>query len=102
MEQWRTAGVRSVHHYGDRAERPIAYDLIADGLRYEGYPDARQPTLIVHGRHDTVVDPALSVAFARGRPNVELVLVDSDHQLLDVLDPIWERVGPFLEAGRRR
>ena len=51
---------------------------------------------MIHGRHDQSVDHRLSVRFAEGRPNVELILYDSDHQLLDVLEPMWERVREFV------
>jgi pimeloyl-ACP methyl ester carboxylesterase len=99
MARWRSEGTRRVYHYGERAERDVAYDLVADGLAYEDFPDVRQPALVVHGRGDAVVAPALSVDFARSRPNVDLVVLDSDHQLLDVLEPIWDRARPFLEIN---
>jgi hypothetical protein len=47
---------------------------------------------------DDAVDYRLSERFAEGRPNVELLLVDSDHQLLDVLDLMWDRVEAFLRG----
>ena len=96
MRQWRERGWRPVYHYGENQERRIGYSLVADGLQYEEYPEVRQPALVMHGRRDQDVDHQLSVRFAEGRPNAELVLYDSDHQLLDVLEPMWERVRDFV------
>ena len=95
MQEWQKLGWRPVYHYGEEREAWIGYDLVADGLKYEEYPEVRQPTLIFHGRRDESVDYRLSVEFARTRPNVELVLMDSDHQLLDQLEAIGGRTQQF-------
>jgi hypothetical protein len=96
LARWRATGWREFHHYGEERPRPLSIALFDDAATYEPFPDVRVPTLVLHGRHDTVVDPALSVAFARGRPHVERELLDSDHELRDVLDPMWERIRKFL------
>jgi hypothetical protein len=36
--------------------------------------------------------------FAAGRPDRELVVYDSDHQLTDVTPHLWERTRRFLAA----
>lgn len=92
MTQWKQQGWRSVFHYGEEREARISYDLVADGLQYPDFPDVRQPTIVFHGRRDESVDCRLSVEFARTWPNVELVLMDSDHQLLDQLEAIREKL----------
>ena len=96
MREWRERGWRPIYHYGEKQERRIGYGLLGDGLQYEEFPEVRQAALVIHGRHDQSVDHRLSVRFAEGRPNVELILYDSDHQLLDVLEPMWERVREFV------
>ena len=45
---------------------------------------------------DEVVPAALSEAFAKGHPNVELRLFDSGHELTDVLDELWASTAEFL------
>lgn len=95
MREWKTQGWRAVHHYGENRDARIGYGLVADGLGYEEFPDVKQPALVLHGRRDESVDYRLSERFAQGRPNVELIIYDSDHQLLDVLEPMWERVRRF-------
>jgi pimeloyl-ACP methyl ester carboxylesterase len=97
MGEWQRLGYREVFHYGENRQARISYNLIADGLQYEEFPDVRCPALVIHGRRDESVDYQLSVRFCEGRSNAELVLYDSDHQLLDMLDPMWERVRAFLE-----
>ena len=96
MAEWRRTGFLPVFHYGEKAERRVGYQLIEDGSRYEDYPDVKQPCLIYHGLGDDVVPAAVSKAFARARPNVELHLEDSDHELVSVLEALWPRVRDFL------
>jgi pimeloyl-ACP methyl ester carboxylesterase len=96
MEEWKGAGWLEFYHYADQRERRVGYQLIEDGLRYEDYPDVDQPALVFHGKDDAVVPAAYSVEFAASRRNVQLRLVDSDHELLDVRDLMWEEVRRFL------
>ena len=55
------------------------------------------PILIFQGRRDTAVSPAAVESWARSRPNVELHLLDDDHQLTSSLDYIWQETRRFLE-----
>ena len=57
----------------------------------------KQPTLVFHGRMDETVKPELSTEFAWSRANVQLQFLDSDHQMLDVVETIWERVAMFYQ-----
>lgn len=85
-----------VFHYGDNRLRRVHYRLIEDALRYPATPEFSQPAVIFHGTHDDVVPVEYSRAFAKGRPNVRLTEVDSDHELLNVLDRIADEAVPFL------
>ena len=69
-----------------------------DSLRYNPF-DATfsQPTLIFHGIRDTSVDPRTVEAFARGRPNITLSLLEDGHQLIASLPRVWDGVSSFLE-----
>ena len=95
MDAWKQSGEMPVYHYGLGAMSSIGYGFFEDALRHEPFPAAPQPTVIFHGRNDELVDPQVSVQYARGKPQVRLELVDSDHQLLDVLEPIGERMLRF-------
>jgi len=67
-----------------------------DAHGYEGFPDVRQPTLIFHGQHDDVVPVADSLAFAASRPHVEVEVLESDHELGNVLEHMGNRAVAFL------
>jgi pimeloyl-ACP methyl ester carboxylesterase len=93
---WRETGFLDVYHYGERRNRRLGYTLLADALHYDDFPDFRQPALLFHGLHDAVVAPRLSATFAASHPNARLRLLDSDHELLNVLELIWQEAGRFL------
>jgi pimeloyl-ACP methyl ester carboxylesterase len=96
MERWRETGSMDVYHYGLRRNCRLGYGLMADAARYEDQPEFGQPALIFHGAHDDVVPARYSEAFAAGRGNVRLEIVDSGHDLLNVLDYMLRRVAAFL------
>jgi pimeloyl-ACP methyl ester carboxylesterase len=96
MEEWKRTGVLQVFHYAEGRTMDLGYQLIEDASRYESYPDVQQPTLIFHGKNDTVVPADLSMVFARQHRRVKLRLLDSDHELLNVLDDIWIETEEFL------
>ena len=96
LAQWRTTGTMDVFHYGQNRNCRLSYTLLEDGARYEDYPDFRQPALIFHGAHDDVVPARYSQEFAAAHPNVTLEVVDSGHELLNVLDDIAPNVERFL------
>jgi uncharacterized protein len=85
-----------VFHYGDNEVRRVHYGLIEDALRFPSAPDFTQPAWIFHGIHDDVVPIEYSREFAAAHGNVRLTELDSDHQLLDVLDRIIGEAVPFL------
>ncbi len=101
FERWRATGRLPVMHYGFGETRDLNFEWIEDGVHYEDYPSFRQPAIIFHGRHDDVVPYGYSQLFAEQHENVELRLLDSDHELIDVLDPIWEAARRFLENPDR-
>ncbi|MBZ5607793.1 MAG: alpha/beta fold hydrolase [Acidobacteriia bacterium] len=101
MEKWRTSGSLEVFHYGEGRAVPVGYQLIEDAQPYEDYPAASQPVLIFHGQNDTVVPPEYSVEFARRHPRATLRLMNSDHELLNVLDDMWMETEAFLFGGQR-
>ena len=96
FEQWRNTGYLPVFHYADGRERQLRYDLIEDGRFYEDYPNVQQPAIIFHGKNDTVVPPGYSITFSQQHTNTTLHLLDSDHELLDVMDLMWTEARKFL------
>ncbi len=57
------------------------------------------PTLILHGKQDEVIPIQASRDFARSRPWVELIELDSDHTLANVTDKIWQAIRSFCKLG---
>ena len=102
LDRWRREGYRNFYHYRDKANVPLSYGFYEDATRYEAFPDVKVPIAVLHGLRDSVVDPELSTKFARRKPNVELDWLDSDHQMLDVTDRIWERVFALYQESERR
>lgn len=100
MDRWRREQALQVFHYGENRPASIGYQLIEDAAGYDDFPDVRQPVLIFHGAADDIVPVRYAEEFAKGRPNVTLEVVDSGHDLLNVLEPIGERVLEFF--GTRR
>jgi pimeloyl-ACP methyl ester carboxylesterase len=96
LRSWREKGTMSFYNYAEERELPVSYGLIEDARQYEEMPRVTQPVRIFHGRYDAVVPVEYSREFASGRPNVQLDVVDSDHQLLNVLDLIWKGTHAFL------
>ena len=98
MAEWRQSGTMPVYHYGEQRERLLSVGLIDDAHGYEGFPDVRQPTLIFHGEHDDIVPVGDSLAFASSRPHVAVEVLDSDHELGNVLEHMGKRTLEFLKA----
>ena len=96
VARWRETGHMEVFHYGENRSMNLGYQLLEDADPYEDYPDFRQPALIFHGSADDVVPARYSQEFAHGRPNVRLEILNSGHELTDVLDYIGPKVLEFL------
>ena len=99
MEQWERTNTLRVFHYSEGREVELGYQLIEDSLRYEAYPNFIQPALIFQGMRDTVVPPEFAETFAAGHANASLRLLDSDHDLVNVLDEMWRETEKFLFGG---
>jgi pimeloyl-ACP methyl ester carboxylesterase len=96
LEEWKRTGLMKVYHYGENREMELSYDLLEDARFYEDYPNFHQTALIFHGKNDTVVPPGYSITFSQQHANTKLRLLDSDHQLVDVLEIMWAEVKEFL------
>ena len=95
-DAWQREGSMEVFHYGYNQRKRVGYQLLEDGLQYADFPNFGQPALIFHGKNDDVVPASFSVEFAKKHENAELHVWESDHELANVLEPMWERVRAFL------
>jgi uncharacterized protein len=96
MDRWKRTNTLRVFHYSEGRDVDLGYQLIEDAQQYEAYPEVGQPVLIFQGLHDTVVPPEYAETFAGRHANVSLRLLDSDHDLVNVLDVMWRETEAFL------
>jgi len=90
IEEWKRAGTLRVFHYAHHADRDVGYALYEDAARYDAFDvNLALPMLVFQGTRDGSVDPSMVVRWARARPNVDLRLVDDEHQLTASIDDIW-------------
>ncbi len=96
MDQWQQEGRLEFHHYGYGGPRKLHYAFYEDSLQYPDAPAFAQPALLFHGRHDTEIPANYSEQYCREHPNVKLEILDSDHQLLDTVNQIQQKIQVFL------
>jgi pimeloyl-ACP methyl ester carboxylesterase len=101
LEEWRRTGQLTVFHYAYGRFQNVHYELYEDAKRYDAFnADLKMPILVFQGRRDTAVKPATVEAWAGRRPNVELHMLDDDHQLGASTDYMWEATSRFLDSRR--
>jgi pimeloyl-ACP methyl ester carboxylesterase len=97
LEEWQRTDRLDVFHHGFGRLMSVHYELYADAARYDAFNASLDlPIQIFQGRADRSVDPATVERWAEARPNVELHLLDDDHQLLGSLEIIWAEMARFL------
>lgn len=101
IQRWEKEKYLMVYHYREKREVPLNYDFLTDAVQYsEDILQRPIPTLILHGKNDEVIPIEASRDFARQRPWVKLVELDSDHSLGDVLPQIWQEIHSFCQYSR--
>lgn len=96
--RWKEKTSLEVFHHGTGTMRRVHYGLIEDAAKYPPAPDFSQPALIFHGVDDDVVPVGNSRVYATAHANTQLVELESDHELLNVLDRIVADGVPFLST----
>jgi len=98
IQRWKTDQYMSVYHYGQKRKIPLHYDFLTDAALYQEQQLTRPiPTLILHGKDDEVIPIQASRDYAKERPWVELVELDSNHALGNVLEEIWQAIVLFCQ-----
>jgi pimeloyl-ACP methyl ester carboxylesterase len=98
LNQWQREKYLQVYHHGEKRELPLHYNFVTDAQQYSEEQLQRSlPTLILHGTHDEVIPIKASQDFARSRPWVKLVELDSDHALGNVTNEIWQEIKQFCQ-----
>jgi hypothetical protein len=86
-----------LYQYHYKENRKLGYAIIADAKKYEDVTFGRKlPTIIFHGINDASVPYQVSIDYLTKHPDAHLILLNSDHGLLDRLDDIWRYTRLFL------
>ncbi|MDZ8257230.1 YqiA/YcfP family alpha/beta fold hydrolase [Nostoc sp. ChiQUE01b] len=98
VQRWQQEKYIMVYHYGEQRSLSLSYDFVTDAAQYQEKLLQRPiSTLILHGKKDEVIPIEASRDFARSRPWVELVELDSDHALGNVMEEIWQAIRLFCQ-----
>ncbi len=98
IQRWQQEKYLMIHHYGQGRSLPLSYNFVTDTEQYsEEILQRPIPTLILHGKQDQVIPITASREFARLRPWVELIELDSDHGLGNVMAEIWQAIHRFCQ-----
>ena len=98
IQGWEQEKYLMVYHHGEKRELPLSYGFITDATQYsEEILQRPIPTLILHGKNDEVIPIEASLDFARKRPWVNVIELDSDHSLGDVMPQIWQHIHIFCQ-----
>jgi uncharacterized protein len=102
IDEWRARNRLDVFHYGYGRILPVHFELYLDAQRYDALAARLEiPIQVFQGIRDTSVDPESVRAWSASRPNVELHMLDDDHQLGASLQDIWRETSRFLLGDRR-
>jgi pimeloyl-ACP methyl ester carboxylesterase len=96
MSEWKQNGCIPVFHYGSGRDRLLSFQFFENAQQYPLFPDFAQPGLIIHGVRDDAVPVENSIQFVNRRPNVDLITLDSGHELTEVTDRIWRQTREFF------
>ena len=97
IEEWKRTGKLDIFHYGYGRLMPVHYELYEDARRHDCVnASLAMPIQVFQGRRDDAVDPDSVERWSRARPNVELHMLDDDHQLTASVGYIWEAMKRFL------
>ena len=101
LDEWKRRNRLDIFHYGYGRMMSVHYELYEDARRYDCVNAAlSMPIQVFQGRRDDAVDPDSVERWSRARPNVELHMLDDDHQLTASVGFVWEEMKRFLGLGR--
>ncbi len=97
VDDWRHTGRLRIFHHAWNEHREVGYGLYEDAARYDTLSlDLSLPILVFQGTRDTAVDPEMVKTWAHARPNVDLRLVDDEHQLGQSIEEIMTATEQFF------
>ncbi len=98
FNQWKNSGKLEVYHYEYKENRQLHFGIVEDAMQYDKKELDRQiPSLILHGLNDESVPYQLSIDYLKANKMAHMVLLNSDHSLIEDIDLIWEYTEHFLK-----
>jgi uncharacterized protein len=96
LTSWENTYYLPIYHHALKDLSPLHYNFVVDARRYPlAQIDRVLPTVIIHGINDDVIPIAASRNFGADRPWVKLLEWESDHQLTNVSERIWQEIRDF-------
>jgi uncharacterized protein len=101
LAKWQNDGAMPIYHHSYERELPLSYRLFEDAHAFDtSNLRVNVPTLLFHGKRDTVVPLASSLRFQNRNPeSVHLIELKDDHQLLRSTKQIWSTSKVFLQEN---
>jgi pimeloyl-ACP methyl ester carboxylesterase len=99
IEEWRATGTLDIFHFAFGRFMTLGFDLYRDAEQYDAMDlQIAQPIQVFQGLRDDAVNPETVERWSAARPNVELHMLDDDHQLHASLEYIWEKTADYLRV----
>jgi len=99
LADWKNKGYISLYHYHHQKAVKLKYDIVEDGMKYHGRSIHREiESLVFHGINDASVPYELSVEYLKKNGQARLILLNSDHGMLEQLELMWSYIDLFLTA----
>ncbi|WP_373539232.1 YqiA/YcfP family alpha/beta fold hydrolase [Chamaesiphon sp.] len=96
LNSWKNTYYLPIYHHALKNLSPLHYNFVVDAHRYPlTQIDRVLPTVIIHGVNDDVIPISASRNFSGSRPWVRLLEWESDHQLTNVSERIWQEICDF-------
>lgn len=97
VKQWERLGVLEIPDERGGNSLLLNYSIVEDALSYDEIPLKREiPAFIIHGLYDDIVSYAASIEYLESNPRTQLLLLPSDHTLIENLETIWQHTRAFL------
>jgi uncharacterized protein len=97
LAKWHAQGRFAFDHYARGKKEELSVAFLDDAARYASYPLPDCPALVIQGKRDEVVAPAVAREFTRrmsGR--AQLVELDQGHELNADLPGLWQIIDAYL------
>lgn len=97
MATWRREGSARYPHHSRGTELPLSIAFLDEADGFPTQPTVRLPVTVIQGRRDETVPHVIARAWVDRNPQVTLVEVDDDHQLLVSLPRIELELAAMIE-----